>query len=61
VTVECEIISACDYLENDGIHCGLHGLKRPDGHEAKPGICFEFPDLSDEDLVGHPGCVFLRP
>jgi len=59
VTVECEVISACDYLENDGIHCGLHGLKRPDGHEAKPGICFDFPDLSDEELVGHPGCVFL--
>lgn len=59
VTVECEVISACDYLENDGIHCGLHGLKRPDGREAKPEICYEFPDLSDEDLVGHPGCVFL--
>lgn len=59
VTVECEVISACDYLENDGIHCGLHGLKRPDGREAKPDICYEFPDLEDEELVGHPGCVFL--
>lgn len=60
VTVECEVISACDYLENDGIHCGLHGLKRPDGREAKPEICFEFPDLSDPELGGHPGCVFLK-
>jgi hypothetical protein len=59
VTVECEVISACHYLEHDGIHCGLHGLKRPDGREAKPDLCFEFPDLSDPELGGHPGCVFL--
>jgi len=60
VTVECEVISACHYLEHDGIHCGLHGLRRPDGRHAKPGLCFEFPDLDDEELVGHPGCVFLQ-
>ena len=60
VTVECEVISACDYLEHDGIHCGLHGLRRPDGRQAKPELCSEFPDLEDEDLVGHPGCVFLK-
>ena len=59
VTVECEVISACHYLEHDGIHCGLHGLRRPDGRHAKPELCFEFPDRSDPDLVGHPGCVFL--
>lgn len=59
VTVECEVISACSYLEHDGIHCGLHGLRRPDGRQAKPDLCFEFPDLSDPELVGHPGCVFL--
>lgn len=59
VTIECEIISACHYLEHDGIHCGLHGLKRPNGQEAKPDLCYEFPDTSDPDLVGHPGCVFL--
>lgn len=60
VTVECEVISACDYLEHDGIHCGLHGLRRPDGRQAKPELCFEFPDLEDDELVGHPGCVFLK-
>ncbi len=60
VTVECEVISACHYLEHDGIHCGLHGLRRPDGHEAKPDICYEFPDTGDPELVGHPGCVFLE-
>jgi hypothetical protein len=59
VTVECEVISACHYLEHDGIHCGLHGLRRPDGRQAKPELCFEFPDIDDEELVGHPGCVFL--
>jgi len=59
VTIECEVISACHYLEHDGIHCGLHGLKRPDGNDAKPDICYEFPDTSDPELVGHPGCVFL--
>jgi len=59
VTVECEVISACGYLEHDGIHCGLHGLRRPDGRHAKPELCFEFPDRGDPDLVGHPGCVFL--
>jgi hypothetical protein len=60
VTVECEVISACDYLEHDGIHCGLHGLRRPNGRQAKPALCFEFPDLEDKELVGHPGCVFLE-
>jgi hypothetical protein len=59
VTIECEVISACDYLEHDGIHCGLHGLRRPNGRHAKPELCYEFPDLEDEDLAGHPGCVFL--
>lgn len=59
VTVEVEVISACDYLEHDGIHCGLHGLRRPNGRHAKPELCFEFPDLADPELTGHPGCVFL--
>jgi hypothetical protein len=60
VTVEAELISACSYLEDDGVHCGLHGLVRPDGQPAKPFVCSEFPDLDDDELGGHPGCVFLR-
>jgi Fe-S-cluster containining protein len=60
VTVEAELISACSYLEADGVHCGLHGLVRPDGHPAKPMVCSEFPDLEDDEMIGHPGCAFLK-
>lgn len=57
-TMECEVISACGYLdENDGISCTLHGRVRPNGRPAKPSLCSEWPDL-DEDETGHPGCVF---
>jgi hypothetical protein len=56
--VECEVISACGYLEADGVHCGLHGRVRPNGEPAKPGVCSDWPDF-DEDSTGHPGCVFL--
>jgi hypothetical protein len=58
--IECEVISACGYLEADGIHCGLHGRVRPDGEPAKPGVCSDWPDFDEEEYSGHPGCVFLR-
>lgn len=58
-TLECEVISACGYLDTDGVHCALHGRVRPDGQAAKPSICSEWPEPDEEDFTGHPGCVFL--
>lgn len=57
--IECEVISACGYLEEDGVSCMLHDRVRPDGAPAKPGICTDWPDFDDEEFTGHPGCVFL--
>jgi hypothetical protein len=57
--VECEVISACGYLEHDGITCSLHDRILPNGRLAKPSICYEWPDLGPDD-TGHPGCVFLK-
>jgi hypothetical protein len=54
-TVEAEVISACGYLEGDGITCGLHDRTLPNGRPAKPSICSEWPDLGPDD-EGHPGC-----
>lgn len=56
--VECEIISACGYLEDDGISCTLHDRLLPNGRLAKPSICYEWPDLGPDDL-GHTGCRLL--
>jgi hypothetical protein len=54
--VECEVISACGYLDpEDGISCVLHDRLLPNHQLAKPSICREWPDLG-EDEVGHPGC-----
>jgi len=59
-SLECEVISACDYLSpDDGISCSLHGRRRPNGTDAKPSTCVDWPDFDQEDFVGHPGCVFL--
>ncbi len=50
-----EILSACRYLLEDGIHCGLHGRTRADGRPAKPELCSKWP----EKRTGlHPGCAF---
>ncbi len=58
-TVECEIISACGYLDaEDGRSCTLHGRVLPNGASAKPQLCFEWPEL-EEDETGHAGCVFV--
>ncbi len=57
-TVECEVISACGYLELDGITCALHDRLLPNGRLAKPSICMEWPDLGPDD-TGHPGCALL--
>jgi hypothetical protein len=56
--VECEVISACGYLDADGISCALHDRLLPNGRLAKPSICMEWPDLGPDD-TGHPGCVLL--
>jgi hypothetical protein len=53
--LEAEMISACSYLISDGVSCGLHGRKRPDGRSAKPDLCFEWPTGAE---TTHPGCVF---
>lgn len=53
--VEAEVISACTYLEEDGITCALHDRVLPNGRLAKPSICMEWPDLEPDD-EGHPGC-----
>ena len=50
-----EMISACDFLLEDGVHCALHGRRRPDGRPAKPDLCSEWPEPGD---TMHPGCVF---
>jgi hypothetical protein len=53
--VELEIISACGYLEEDGVGCALHDRLRPDGGAAKPQICYAWPDL-DPGETTHHGC-----
>lgn len=50
-----EMISACSFLLEDGIHCALHGRRRADGRLAKPELCREWPEPGDKM---HPGCVF---
>jgi len=57
--IECEVISACNYLETDGVSCALHDRLLPNRRPAKPSICFDWPDLGPDD-VGHPGCVLLK-
>jgi hypothetical protein len=54
-SIEAEVISACAYLDDDGIGCSLHGRRRADGRPAKPDLCSEWPP-KNEGL--HPGCVF---
>jgi hypothetical protein len=54
-SLEVEMISACGYLETDGVSCSLHGRHRSDGRTAKPDLCFEWPP---KDRGLHPGCVF---
>jgi hypothetical protein len=56
-SIEAEIISACGYLDEDGIGCALHNRRRADGRPAKPDLCSEWP-AKRRDL--HPGCVFAR-
>lgn len=56
-SIEAEIISACAYLDDDGIGCSLHGRQRPDGRPAKPDLCSDWPEKK-QGL--HPGCVFSR-
>ena len=58
-TLDCEVISACGYLEDGTVNCTLHGRLRPNGRPAKPSICTDWPDELDEDETGHPGCVLL--
>jgi hypothetical protein len=54
-SLSAEMISACAFLAEDGIHCALHGRRRPDGRPAKPDLCSQWPDGSE---TMHPGCVF---
>jgi hypothetical protein len=56
-SIEAEIISACAYLDDDGVGCTLHGRERPDGRPAKPDLCSIWPEKK-QGL--HPGCVFSR-
>lgn len=56
-SIEAEIISACAYLDGDGVSCSLHGRYREDGRPAKPDLCSEWPEGGD---LMHPGCVFRR-
>lgn len=54
-SLDAELISACDYLGDDGVACTLHGRLRADGRPAKPDLCSEWPH---EGKGLHPGCVF---
>lgn len=56
--IECEVISACGYLDGDGVSCVLHGRLLPNGEPAKPFVCTQWPDLGPEH-TGHPGCKLL--
>lgn len=56
-SLDVEMISACGYLEDDGVACSLHGRSRPDGRPAKPDLCTEWPP---KGRGLHPGCVFGR-
>jgi hypothetical protein len=56
-SIEAEVISACAYLDDDGVGCTLHGRERPDGRPAKPDLCSIWPEKK-QGL--HPGCVFSR-
>ena len=58
-TLDCEVISACGYLEEGSVNCTLHGRERPNDRPAKPSICSEWPDELEEDETGHPGCVLI--
>jgi len=58
-TLDCEVISACSYLEEGSVNCTLHGRVRPNDRPAKPSICSEWPDDLDDDETGHPGCVLV--
>jgi len=50
-----EVISACGFLKEDGLHCDLHGRSRANGEPAKPYMCSHWP----EKRTGlHPGCAF---
>ncbi len=54
-SISAEVISACDYLKEDGVSCSLHGRYREDQRPAKPDLCSEWPH---EGKGLHPGCVF---
>ena len=54
-SLDVEMISACGYLEDDGVACSLHGQVRADGRPAKPDLCTEWPP---KNRGLHPGCVF---
>lgn len=54
-SLEAEMISACGYLDDDGVGCALHGRRRRDGRPAKPDLCTEWPP---KNRGLHPGCVF---
>jgi hypothetical protein len=56
-SIEAEMISACGYLDGDGIGCTLHDRRRADGRPAKPDLCSEWPPRKH---TLHPGCVFAR-
>ena len=54
-SLSAEMISACGFLLEDGISCGLHGRTRSDGRPAKPDLCSQWPEGGE---IMHPGCVF---
>jgi hypothetical protein len=54
-SIEAEVISACGYLDEDGVGCSLHGRVRADDRPAKPDLCSDWPP-KNKGL--HPGCVF---
>ncbi|HEX9691603.1 MAG TPA: hypothetical protein VGA22_05855 [Gemmatimonadales bacterium] len=54
--LECEVISACGYLDpSDGVGCVLHNRLLPNGRSAKPSICWDWPDIGPDEVT-HPGC-----
>ena len=58
LTLECEAISACEYLDADSVRCCLHDRLLPNGRPAKPSLCSKWPDV-EPDETGHTGCRLL--
>ena len=60
-SLEVEMISACGYLDDDGIACTLHGRRRSDGRRGCiPAVCSRRADGGRPRRPDGPKCAILR-